>query len=159
MKKMNNLLGIMLVCSAFLFGCQSGNIDSTETNQEYSYDVDEVAKEWQESLIENIGSEDLPVDIAYEVKDDVVIYTLDSPRMVEFAHDALLFGTTEYYEDWDCVVENLMSWTIGITDDLYTKHLDYGVGIILGDVEQDEIVLSLLYDTVIYDYPNGIDIQ
>lgn len=159
MKKMNNLLGIMLVCSAFLFGCQSGNIDSTETNQEYSYDVDEVAKEWQESLIENIGSEDLPVDIAYEVKDDVVIYTLDSPRMVEFAHDALLFGTTEYYEDWDCVVENLMSWTIGITDDLYTKHLDYGVGIILGDVEQDEIVLSLLYDTVVYDYPNGIDIQ
>lgn len=159
MKKMNNLLGIILVCSAFLFGCQSGNIDSTETNQEYSYDVDEVAKEWQESLIENIGSEDLPVDIAYEVKDDVVIYTLDSPRMVEFAHDALLFGTTEYYEDWDCVVENLMSWTIGITDDLYTKHLDYGVGIILGDVEQDEIVLSLLYDTVIYDYPNGIDVQ
>lgn len=159
MKKMNNLLGIMLVCSAFLFGCQSGNIDSTETNQEYSYDVDEVAKEWQESLIENIGSEDLPVDITYEVKDDVVIYTLDSPRMVEFAHDALLFGTTEYYEDWDCVVENLMSWTIGITNDLYTKHLDYGVGIILGDVEQDEIVLSLLYDTVVYDYPNGIDIQ
>lgn len=159
MKKMNNLLGIMLVCSAFLFGCQSGNIDSTETNQEYSYDVDEVAKEWQESLIENIGSEDLPVDITYEVKDDVLIYTLDSPRMVEFAHDALLFGTTEYYEDWDCVVENLMSWTIGITNDLYTKHLDYGVGIILGDVEQDEIVLSLLYDTVVYDYPNGIDIQ
>ena len=159
MKKINNLLGIMLVCSACLFGCQSDNIDSTETNQEYSYDVDEVAKEWQESLIENIGSEDLPVDITYEVKNDVVIYTLDSPRMVEFAHDALLFGTTEYYEDWDCVVENLMSWTIGITDDLYTKHLDYGVGIILGDVEQDEIVLSLLYNTVVYDYPNGIDIQ
>lgn len=159
MKRMNNLLGIMLVCSACLFGCQSGNINSTETNEEYSYDIDEVAKEWQESLIENIGSEDLPVDITYEVKENVVIYTLDSPKTVEFAHDAYLFGTSEYYEDWDCVVENLMSWTIGITDDLYTKHLDYGVGIILCDVEQDEIVLSLLYDTVVYDYPNGIDIQ
>lgn len=159
MKKMNNLLGIILVCSACLFGCQSGNINSTETDEEYSYDIDEVAKEWQESLIENIGSEDLPVDITYEVKEDVVIYTLDSPKTVEFAHDAYLFGTSEYYEDWDCVVENLMSWTIGITDDLYTKHLDYGVGIILCDVEQDEIVLSLLYDTVVYDYPNGIDIR
>ena len=159
MKRMNNLLGIMLVCSACLFGCQSGNINSTETDEEYSYDIDEVAKEWQESLIKNIGSEDLPVDITYEVKEDVVIYTLDSPKTVEFAHDAYLFGTSEYYEDWDCVVENLMSWTIGITDDLYTKHLDYGVGIILCDVEQDEIVLSLLYDTVVYDYPNGIDIR
>ena len=159
MKRMNNLLGIMLVCSACLFGCQSGNINSTETAEEYSYDIDEVAKEWQESLIENIGSEDLPVDITYEVKEDVVIYTLDSPKTVEFAHDAYLFGTSEYYVDFDCVVENLMSWTIGITDDLYTKHLDYGVGIILCDVEQDEIVLSLLYDTVVYDYPNGIDIQ
>lgn len=159
MKRMNNLLGIILVCSACLFGCQSGNINSTETNEEYSYDIDEVAKEWQESLIENIGSEDLPVDITYEVKDNVVIYTLDSPKTVEFAHDAYLFGTSEYYEDWDCVVENLMSWTIGITDDLYTKHLDYGVGIILCDVEQDEIVLSLLYDTVVYDYPNCIDIR
>lgn len=159
MKKMNNLLGIILVCSACLFGCQSGDINSTETNEEYSYDIDEVAKEWQESLIENIGSEDLPVDITYEVKEDVVIYTLDSPKTVEFAHDAYLFGTSEYYEDWDCVVENLMSWTIGITDDLYTKHLDYGVGIILCDVEQDEIVLSLLYDTVVYDYPNCIDIR
>lgn len=159
MKKMNNLLGIILVCSAFLFGCQSDDINNTETNEEYSYDVDKVAKEWQESLIENIGSGDLPVDITYEVGEDVVIYTLDSPKTVEFAHDAYLFGTSEYYEDWDCVVENLMSWTIGITDDLYTKHLDYGVGIILCDVEQDEIVLSLLYDTVVYDYPNGIDIQ
>ena len=159
MKRINNLLGTLLLCSACLFGCQSGNINSTETNEEYSYDIDEVAKEWQESLIENIGSEDLPVDITYEVKEDVVIYTLDSPKTVEFAHDAYLFGTSEYYEDWDCVVENLMSWTIGITDDLYTKHLDYGVGIILCDVEQDEIVLSLLYDTVVYDYPNGIDIK
>ena len=157
MKRINNLLGTLLLCSACLFGCQSGNINSTETNEEYSYDIDEVAKEWQESLIENIGSEDLPVDITYEVKEDVVIYTLDSPKTVEFAHDAYLFGTSEYYEDWD--VENLMSWTIGITDDLYTKHLDYGVGIILCDVEQDEIVLSLLYDTVVYDYPNGIDIK
>ena len=159
MKRINNLLGTLLLCSACLFGCQRGNINSTETNEEYSYDIDEVAKEWQESLIENIGSEDLPVDITYEVKEDVVIYTLDSPKTVEFAHDAYLFGTSEYYEDWDCVVENLMSWTIGITDDLYTKHLDYGVGIILCDVEQDEIVLSLLYDTVVYDYPNGIDIK
>lgn len=159
MKKINNLLGIMLVCSACLFGCQSGNIDSTETNQEYSYDVDEVAKEWLSSMSDIIGNEEFPVDITYEVGEDVVIYTLDSSKAVEFAHDALLFGTTEYYESWDYAVESLMSWTIGITDDLYTKHLDYGVGIILGDVEQDEIVLSLLYDTVIYDYPNGIDVQ
>lgn len=159
MKKMNNLLGIMLVCSACLFGCQSGDINSTETNEEYSYDVDEVAKEWLSSMSDVIGGEELPVDITYEVGDGVVIYTLDSPKSVEFAHDALLFGTTEYYETWDYVVESLMSWTIGITDDLYTKHLDYGVGIILCDVEQDEIVLSLLYDTVVYDYPNGIDIQ
>lgn len=159
MKKMNNLLGIMLVCSACLFGCQSGDINSTETNEEYSYDVDEVAKEWLSSMSDIIGGEELPVDITYEVGEGVVIYTLDSPKSVEFAHDALLFGTIEYYETWDYVVESLMSWTIGITDDLYTKHLDYGVGIILGDVEQDEIVLSLLYDTVIYDYPNGIDIQ
>ena len=159
MKKMNNLLGTMLVCSACLFGCQSGNIDSTETNQEYSYDVDEVAKEWLSSMSDIIGNEEFPVDITYEVGEDVVIYTLDSPKAVEFAHDALLFGTTEYYENWDGVVESLMSWTTGITHDLYTKHLDYGVGIILGDVEQDEIVLSLLYDTVVYDYPNGIDIQ
>ena len=159
MKKMNNLLGIMLVCSACLFGCQSGNINSTETDEEYSYDVDEVAKEWLSSMSDVIGGEELPVDITYEVGEGVVIYTLDSPKSVEFAHDALLFGTTEYYETWDYVVESLMSWTIGITDDLYTKHLDYGVGIILCDVEQDEIVLSLLYDTVVYDYPNGIDIQ
>lgn len=159
MKKMNNLLGIMLVSSACLFGCQSGNIDSTETNQEYSYDVDEVAKEWLSSMSDIIGNEEFPVDITYEVGEDVVIYTLDSPKAVEFAHDALLFGTTEYYESWDNAVESLMSWTIGITDDLYTKHLDYGVGIILGDVEQDEIVLTLLYDTVIYDYPNCIDIR
>ena len=159
MKKMNNLLGIMLVCSACLFGCQSDNIDSTETNQEYSYDVDEVAKEWLSSMSDIIGNEEFPVDITYEVGEDVVIYTLDSPKAVEFAHDALLFGTTEYYESWDYAVESLMSWTTGITHDLYTKHLDYGVGIILGDVEQDEIVLSLLYDTVVYDYPNGIDIQ
>lgn len=159
MKKMNNLLGIMLVCSACLFGCQSGDINSTETNEEYSYDIDEVAKEWLSSMSDVIGGEELPVDITYEVGDGVVIYTLDSPKSVEFAHDALLFGTTEYYETWDYVVESLMSWTIGITDDLYTKHLDYGVGIILCDVEQDEIVLSLLYDTVVYDYPNGIDIQ
>lgn len=159
MKKMNNLLGIMLVCSACLFGCQSGDINSTETNEEYSYDVDEVAKEWLSSMSDVIGGEELPVDITYEVGDGVVIYTLDSPKSVEFAHDALLFGTTEYYETWDYVVESLMSWTIGITDDLYTKHLDYGVGIILCDVEQDEIVLSLLYDTIVYDYPNGIDIQ
>ena len=159
MKRMNNLLGIMLVCSACLFGCQSGDINSTETNEEYSYDIDEVAKEWLTSMSDVIGGEEFPVDITYEVGDGVVIYTLDSPKYVEFAHDALLFGTTEYYEAWDCVVENLMSWTIGITDDLYTKHLDYGVGIILGDVEQDEIVLTILYDTVIYDYPNGIDIQ
>lgn len=156
---MNNLLGIMLVCSACLFGCQSGDINSTETNEEYSYDVDEVAKEWLSSMSDVIGGEELPVDITYEVGDGVVIYTLDSPKSVEFAHDALLFGTTEYYETWDYVVESLMSWTIGITDDLYTKHLDYGVGIILCDVEQDEIVLSLLYDTIVYDYPNGIDIQ
>lgn len=159
MKRMNNLLGIMLVCSACLFGCQSGDINSTEVNEEYSYDVDEVAKEWLSSMSDVIGGEELPVDITYEVGEGVVIYTLDSPKSVEFAHDALLFGTTEYYETWDYVVESLMSWTIGITDDLYTKHLDYGVGIILGDVEQDEIVLSLLYDTVVYDYPNGIDIQ
>ena len=159
MKRMNNLLGIMLVCSACLFGCQSGNINSTETDEEYSYDVDEVAKEWLSSMSDVIGGEELPVDITYEVGDGVVIYTLDSPKSVEFAHDALLFGTTEYYETWDYVVESLMSWTIGITDDLYTKHLDYGVGIILCDVEQDEIVLSLLYDTVVYDYPNGIDIR
>ena len=159
MKRMNNLLGIMLVCSACLFGCQSGDINSTETNEEYSYDIDEVAKEWLSSMSDVIGGEELPVDITYEVGDGVVIYTLDSPKSVEFAHDALLFGTTEYYETWDYVVESLMSWTIGITDDLYTKHLDYGVGIILCDVEQDEIVLSLLYDTVVYDYPNGIDIQ
>ena len=159
MKRINNLLGTLLLCSACLFGCQSGNIDSTETNQEYSYDVDEVAKEWLSSMSDIIGNEEFPVDITYEVGEDVVIYTLDSPKAVEFAHDALLFGTTEYYESWDYAVESLMSWTIGITDDLYTKHLDYGVGIILGDVEQDEIVLSLLYDTVIYDYPNGIDVQ
>lgn len=159
MKRMNNLLGIMLVCSACLFGCQSGNINSTETDEEYSYDVDEVAKEWLSSMSDVIGGEELPVDITYEVGEGVVIYTLDSPKSVEFAHDALLFGTTEYYETWDYVVESLMSWTIGITDDLYTKHLDYGVGIILCDVEQDEIVLSLLYDTVVYDYPNGIDIR
>ena len=159
MKRINNLLGTLLLCSACLFGCQSSDIDNAEINKEYSYDVDEVAKEWQESLIKNIGSGDLPVDITYEVKESVVIYTLDSPEMVEFAHDALLFGTTEYYENWDSVVESLMSWTIGITHDLYTKHLDYGVGIILGDVEQDEIVLSLLYDTVVYDYPNCIDIR
>lgn len=159
MKRMNNLLGIILVCSACLFGCQSGDINSTETNEEYSYDIDEVAKEWLSSMSDVIGGEELPVDITYEVGDGVVIYTLDSPKSVEFAHDALLFGTTEYYETWDYVVESLMSWTIGITDDLYTKHLDYGVGIILCDVEQDEIVLSLLYDTVVYDYPNGIDIQ
>lgn len=159
MKKMNNLLGIMLVCSACLFGCQSGDINTTETNEEYSYDVDEVAKEWLSSMSEVIGGEELPVDITYEVGEGVVTYILDSPKSVEFAHDALLFGTTEYYETWDYVVESLMSWTIGITDDLYTKHLDYGVGIILCDVEQDEIVLSLLYDTVVYDYPNGIDIQ
>ena len=159
MKRMNNLLGIMLVCSACLFGCQSGDISSTETNEEYSYDIDEVAKEWLSSMSDVIGDEEFPVDITYEVGEGVVIYTLDSPKSVEFAHDALLFGTTEYYETWDYVVESLMSWTIGITDDLYTKHLDYGVGIILGDVEQDEIVLSLLYDTVIYDYPNGIDVQ
>ena len=159
MKRMNNLLGIMLVCSACLFGCQNGDINSTETNEEYSYDVDEVAKEWLSSMSDVIGGEELPLDITYEVGDGVVIYTLDSPKTVEFAHDALLFGTSEYYEDWDCVVESLMSWTIGITDDLYTKHLDYGVGIILCDVEQDEIVLSLLYDTVVYDYPNCIDIR
>ncbi len=159
MKRMNNLLGIMLVCSACLFGCQSGDINSTEVNEEYSYDVDEVAKEWLSSMSDVIGGEELPVDITYEVGDGVVIYTLDSPKSVEFAHDALLFGTTEYYETWDYVVESLMSWTIGITDDLYTKHLDYGVGIILCDVEQDEIVLSLLYDTVVYDYPNCIDIR
>lgn len=159
MKRMNNLLGIMLVCSACLFGCQSGDINSTETTEEYSYDIDEVAKEWLSSMSDVIGGEELPVDITYEVGDGVVIYTLDSPKSVEFAHDALLFGTTEYYETWDYVVESLMSWTIGITDDLYTKHLDYGVGIILCDVEQDEIVLSLLYDTVVYDYPNCIDIR
>ena len=159
MKRINNLLGTLLLCSACLFGCQSGDINSTETNEEYSYDVDEVAKEWLSSMSDVIGGEELPVDITYEVGEGVVIYTLDSPKSVEFAHDALLFGTTEYYETWDYVVESLMSWTIGITDDLYTKHLDYGVGIILGDVEQDEIVLSLLYDTVIYDYPNGIDVQ
>ena len=159
MKRMNNLLGIMLVCSACLFGCQSGDINSTETNEEYSYDIDEVAKEWLSSMSDVIGGEEFPVDITYEVGDGVVIYTLDSPKSVEFAHDALLFGTTEYYETWDYVVESLMSWTIAITDDLYTKHLDYGVGIILCDVEQDEIVLSLLYDTVVYDYPNCIDIR
>ena len=159
MKRINNLLGTLLLCSACLFGCQSGDINSTETNEEYSYDIDEVAKEWLSSMSDVIGGEELPVDITYEVGDGVVIYTLDSPKSVEFAHDALLFGTTEYYETWDYVVESLMSWTTGITDDLYTKHLDYGVGIILCDVEQDEIVLSLLYDTVVYDYPNGIDIQ
>ena len=159
MKRMNNLLGIMLVCSACLFGCQSGGINSTEVNEEYSYDVDEVAKEWLSSMSDVIGCEELPVDITYEVGEGVITYTLDSPKSVEFAHDALLFGTTEYYETCDYVVESLMSWTIGITDDLYTKHLDYGVGIILGDVEQDEIVLTLLYDTVIYDYPNCIDIR
>ena len=159
MKRINNLLGTLLLCSACLFGCQSSDIDNTEINEEYSYNVDEVAKEWLSSMSDIIGNEEFPVDITYEVGENVVIYTLDSPKAVEFAHDALLFGTTEYYESWDYTVESLMSWTIGITDDLYTKHLDYGVGIILGDVEQDEIVLSLLYDTVIYDYPNGIDVQ
>lgn len=159
MKRMNNLLGMMLVCSACLFGCQSGNINSTEISEEYSYDIDEVAKEWLSSMSDIIGDEEFPVDITYEVGENVVIYTLDSPKAVEFAHYVWNFGTSDYYDTWNVGVENLMSWTVGIEHDLYVKHLDYGVGIILGDVEQDEIVLTILGDEVIYDYPNGIDVQ
>ena len=70
----------------------------------------------------------------------------------------ITFGTTDVYDEWDSIVETVVGWCEMATQYMNFNRYEYGVGIMVCDVENDETVLAVIDNIVAFDYPNRIDI-